>query len=281
MKWRGRRGSGNVVDRRRMGATGGGLSIVGVLLVLGVGYFFGIDVRPVLEATGVGMNEGQPGEVQLTEQDQQIGQFVSVVLADTEEVWTDVLASQENVRYQPPQLVLFSGSTQSQCGGASAATGPFYCPLDQKAYLDTDFFQIMERRMGAGGDFAAAYVIAHEVAHHVQNQLGLLSSMRQTREDQNRQSVRIELMADCLSGVWARQAAQRFGSLEPGDVEEAINAAKEIGDDELQREAGQRVRPHTFTHGTSEQRQRWFATGYNNPQDIDACDTRQIDYARL
>jgi len=261
-------------------AGGGGLSIFGILIVLAMGWFFGVDVRPLLEMTGVGTQQPQAVERELTEADQRAGQFVSVVLADTEEVWADIFARQLDARYTEPKLVLFKGATQSGCGGAQAATGPFYCPLDNTAYLDTDFFRVMEERMGASGDFAAAYVIAHEVAHHVQNELGLLQGMRQTREDKNRQSVRIELMADCLSGVWAREAGERFGSLEPGDIEEAVNAAKEIGDDELQREAGQRVRPHTFTHGTSEQRQRWFANGYNSG-DINQCDTREIAYGQL
>lgn len=278
MKWRGRRGSGNIEDRRSMGVAGGGLSLVGVVIVLAVGYFFGIDVTPLLQGTGIGMEESQPAEI--TPEDEAAAQFVSVTLADTEEVWADIFRTQVDRAYDPATLVLFKGVTQSPCGNASGATGPFYCPLDEKAYLDTQFFTTLDRRMGAGGDFAAAYVIAHEIAHHVQNELGLLNGMRQTGEDPNRQSVRIELMADCLSGVWARSAQSKFGSLEPGDVEEAINAAKQIGDDTLQRNAGRVPSPHTFTHGTSEQRQRWFAAGYQSG-DINVCDTRDVTYARL
>ena len=280
MKWRGRRGSGNIEDRRRSSRGGGRqLSLVGVLLVLGVGYFFGVDVTPLLQGTGVGVQQTQTNTT-ITPEDEAAAQFVSVTLADTEEVWAEIFERQLNQTYDPTTLVLFKGATQSPCGGASGASGPFYCPVDEKAYLDTAFFVTMEQRLGAGGDFAAAYVVAHEVAHHVQNELGLLQSMRQTNEAQNRQTVRIELMADCFSGVWARQAEAKFGSLEPGDIQEAMNAAKQIGDDTLQRNAGQAPRPHTYTHGTSEQRMRWFQTGFETG-DINRCDTREIPYARL
>ena len=177
--------------------------------------------------------------------------------------------------------MLFSGGTQSPCGGASGATGPFYCPADRKAYLDTAFFATLARRFGAEGDFAAAYVVAHEVAHHVQNELGVLGEANRIRQQVNQTesnaiSVRIELQADCFSGVWARYAAERLGTLERGDVAEAMNAARQIGDDTLQRSAGQRPMPHTFTHGSSEQRQRWFATGYDSG-DLQACDTFGTD----
>ena len=275
MKWRGRRGSRNIEDRRGMSGARGGLSIFGVLIVLGVGYFFGIDVTPLLQATGVGTEEAQPQEI--TEADRRAGEFVSVTLADTEEAWAEIFRRQVGEPYQPATLVLYKGVTQSPCGGASGATGPFYCPADRKIYLDTAFFTQMERRMGAGGDFAAAYVVAHEVAHHVQNELGILGQANQIRAqssqaEANAISVRIELQADCYSGIWARAAESRFGSLEPGDLDEALNAARAIGDDTLQRNAGRVPQPHTFTHGTSEQRQRWFATGYNEG-DVRACDT--------
>jgi predicted metalloprotease len=182
-----------------------------------------------------------------------------------------------NQRYTPPVLVLFSGATQSACGGASAATGPFYCPPEQKVYLDTDFFVTLERQLGAGGDFAAAYVVAHEVAHHVQNELGILDQANQQRArvsetQSNAISVRIELQADCLAGVWANVAQQRFDILQKGDIAEAMNAAERIGDDTLQANAGQRVRPDSFTHGTSEQRQRWFMRGFQTG-DVTQCDT--------
>ncbi|MDA9865349.1 neutral zinc metallopeptidase [bacterium] len=277
MRWQGRRGSRNIEDRRRSPMrSGGGLGIVGVLLVLGLGFFFGIDVSPLLQGQG----GGAPAQVEtgeLTEADQRVGQFVSVTLADTEEVWADIFRDQVGQPYNPTTLVLFKGVTQSPCGNASGATGPFYCPADNKVYLDTSFFTTMEREMGAGGDFAAAYVVAHEVAHHVQDELGILSKANQLRAqsstaDSNAISVRIELQADCYSGVWARQAQERFGSLEQGDIAEAINAAKRIGDDALQRSAGRVPQPHTFTHGTSEQRQRWFATGYETGNVVQ-CDT--------
>ena len=234
MKWRGRRGSQNIEDRRRMGGGGGRqLSLVGVLLVLGVGYFFGVDVTPLLQGTGVGVQEQV--ETEITPADERAGQFVSVTLADTEEVWAKLFREQVGQAYQPVTLVLFKGVTQSPCGGASGATGPFYCPGDKKAYLDTSFFTTMENKLGAGGDFAAAYVIAHEVAHHVQNELGILEQANRVRSqssqaDANAISVRIELQADCFSGIWARAADQMFGSLEPGDIAEAmVDASIEVG----------------------------------------------------
>lgn len=275
MKWQGRRGSGNIEDRRRM-STGraGGLGLGGVLAVLAIGYFLGIDVTPFLSGGPIG-GSSQPAD--LTEADMRAGEFVSVTLADTEEIWTDIFAQDLGETYEPATLVLFKQVTQSPCGGASGATGPFYCPLDKKAYLDTDFFTTLAERMGAGGDFAAAYVVAHEIAHHVQDELGILGEANRIRQqaseaESNAISVRIELQADCFSGVWARHANERFGSIEAGDVAEAMNAAKQIGDDTLQRNAGRRPMPHTFTHGTSEQRQRWFATGYQSGS-IAACDT--------
>ena len=279
MKWQGRRGSRNIEDRRGMSATGvGGIGGVGLVVILLVGYFLGVDVTPLLQGGGSAV---QSGGGEITEADKQAGQFVSVTLADTEEIWTDIFTSQVGDTYEPPVLVLFKGSTQSACGGAGGATGPFYCPLDRKVYLDTDFFTTLSRRMGAGGDFAAAYVVAHEVAHHVQDKLGILSEStairkRVSQAQSNAISVRIELQADCYSGIWARHAQARFGSLEPGDVAEAMNAAKQIGDDTLQRNAGQRPMPHTFTHGTSEQRQRWFAIGFENAS-LNACDTFGTD----
>ena len=280
MKWRGRRGSSNIEDRRRMSRSSGGqLGIVGVIVVLGLGYFFGIDVTPLLQGGAGGPQ--QTAQVEITPADERAAQFVSVTLADTEEVWTDIFRAQVGSEYDPATLVLFKGVTQSPCGGASGATGPFYCPADKKAYLDTAFFTTLENRMGAGGDFAAAYVIAHEIAHHVQNELGILGQANRVRSQSNQAesnaiSVRIELQADCLSGIWARAAQAKFGSLERGDIAEAMNAAKQIGDDTLQRNAGRVPQPHTFTHGTSEQRQRWFATGYETG-DIRACDTFSAD----
>ncbi|MEM9796506.1 MAG: neutral zinc metallopeptidase [Pseudomonadota bacterium] len=279
MRWKGRRGSANIVDRRgRRGGGGraGGIGGFGLILVLLIGWFFGIDVSPLLQGglqTGGAPAESRP----LTEAERREGQFVSVVLADTEEVWAEIFESQLGRPYEPLQLVLFSGVTGSPCGGASGATGPFYCPADERAYLDTAFFRTMEEELGARGDFAAAYVVAHEVAHHIQNELGILGQANRIRAqvsqgEANAVSVRIELQADCYSGIWARYAQERFGSLQRGDIEEAINAARRIGDDHLQARAGRTPMPHTFTHGTSEQRARWFATGYQTG-DVAACDT--------
>ncbi len=280
MKWRGRRGSRNIEDRRGRGGRGAGrIGGVGLIAVLMIGYFLGIDVTPHLQGGGGGTFSAGDGEI--TEADRQAGEFVSVTLADTEEIWTGIFAEQIGQDYVPPVLVLFKGATKSPCGGASGATGPFYCPLNQKIYLDTGFFTTVARRLGAGGDFAAAYVVAHEVAHHVQDELGILSQTTALRRSvseaqSNAISVRVELQADCLAGIWARHAEARFGSLEPGDVAEAMNAAKQIGDDRLQRNAGQRPMPHTFTHGTSEQRRRWFATGYRQAS-LEACDTFEAE----
>ncbi len=275
MKWQGRRGSRNIEDRRRSGsARVGGVGGIGAVVLLLAGWYFGVDVSGFV-ADGNGGGGAQGGEI--TAQDERAGEFVSVTLADTEEVWADVFRAQVGQAYTPPTLVLFKGSTQSACGGASAATGPFYCPPEKKAFLDTSFFTTLEQRMGAGGDFAAAYVVAHEIAHHVQNELGILGQANQIRAQvdearSNAISVRIELQADCFSGIWAKSVQAKFGSLERGDIAEAMNAAKQIGDDTLQRNAGQRVQPHTFTHGTSEQRQRWFARGYQSGMIAD-CDT--------
>ncbi len=276
MKWQGRRGSQNIEDRRRAGSTGGaaGVGGVGLVAILLIGYFLGIDVTPLLEGSQTAQTGG---EVTLTAEDEQQAEFVSVTLADTEEVWTDIFRTQLAQTYTPPTLVLFKGSTQSACGGASAQTGPFYCPGDKKVYLDTDFFVTLQRELGAGGDFAAAYVVAHEIGHHIQGELGILEQANRIRAQSsevqsNAISVQIELQADCLAGVWAQQARQRFGSLEKGDITEAMNAAAQIGDDTLQRNAGQRVRPDAFTHGTSEQRQRWFSRGYDSG-DLEQCDT--------
>ena len=242
--------------------------------------FLGVDPSQLLGPGTV--DSGSPGTpVELTEQDKAEGQFVSVVLADTEQIWTKVFKEQLNAQYTPATLVLFKDATRSACGGASEATGPFYCPTDKKVYLDTGFFTTLHQRLGADGDFAAAYVVAHEIGHHVQDELGILAKANQIRqqvsqEESNAISVQIELQADCLSGIWAREAAQTLGTIERGDLEEAVNAAKQIGDDTLQRNAGQRPMPHTFTHGTSEQRSRWFMTGLQSGRLAD-CDTFQAD----
>jgi predicted metalloprotease len=267
--------SRNIEDRRRAGARRGGkagVGGVGLLVILAIGYFAGIDVTPLLEGQGGLTQNSAPREISASEQ--KAAEFSSKVLATTEQVWSKVFPQQFGKDYQPPILVLFSGVTTSPCGGASGATGPFYCPADRKAYLDTEFFSTLSRQLGAKGDFAAAYVIAHEVAHHVQNELGILPEVNRRRKAQsttgaNALTVRLELQADCLSGVWASAVN---GLLEPGDLEEALNAARKIGDDYLQKRAGQVPQPHSFTHGTSKQRARWFARGYESG-DANQCDT--------
>ncbi|MFV0300447.1 MAG: neutral zinc metallopeptidase [Paracoccus sp. (in: a-proteobacteria)] len=276
MEWRGRRGSRNVEDRRRMSAGGaGGIGIVGMLVVLAVGYFFGIDISPVVQGLDQGGGRTQAGE--LSQADRQYGEFASVVLADTEEVWGRVLPEQAGTEYSDPTLVLFRGAVQSACGGASAAMGPFYCPGDRKLYLDTQFFDVMSQRMGAGGDFAAAYVIAHEVGHHVQNQLGILGEVTRMRQqsserDSNALSVLTELQADCFAGIWAAHASQQFGSIEEGDLEEAQNAARAVGDDVIQSSAGRTPMPDSFTHGSAEERQQWLMRGFRSG-DLAQCNT--------
>jgi predicted metalloprotease len=274
MRLRGIKGSRNIEDRRGGGGkrrAAGGIGGVGLLVVLAVGYFTGVDVTPLLDGA---QQPQQTQSRQVSAEDERAGQFTSAVLATTEQVWTKIFREQLDLPYNAPVLVLYSGVTQSPCGGASGATGPFYCPADKKAYLDTSFFTTMSQQLGAGGDFAAAYVIAHEVAHHVQNELGILPKVDQARRassttEANALTVRLELMADCLSGVWARNVE---GLLERGDLEEALNAARMIGDDHLQRQAGRVPNPHTFTHGTSAQRARWFDVGFDTCN-IGRCDT--------
>lgn len=275
MRLKGLRRSSNIEDRRRSGggkAAIGGIGGLGLLVVLAVGYFTGIDVTPILNEVAGQPQQSAPRE--LSAEEERAATFSSQVLATTEEVWTGIFEEQVGRAYTPPVMVLFSGQTASPCGGASGATGPFYCPGDEKAYLDTEFFATLSRQLGAGGDFAAAYVIAHEVAHHVQNELGILEQVHASRQQSgqtqaNALTVRLELQADCLSGVWAHNVD---GLLEPGDIEEALNAARKIGDDHLQRQAGRVPQPHTFTHGTSAQRARWFARGYQSGE-IRDCDT--------
>ena len=276
MEWRGRRGSGNIEDRRGMGTAGaGGLGLVGTLVVLAVGWFFGVDISPLV---GGMQGESQPGvERELSAEEREIGQFVSVVLADTEEIWSDVLATQAGLQYQEPTLVMFSGAVQSACGGASSAMGPFYCPGDQRVYLDTDFFKVMQQQMGAGGDFAYAYVIAHEIGHHVQNLIGVLPRVNRLRAqvgqaESNQLSVLTELQADCFAGIWARHAGERFGSIERGDIDEAVNASRAVGDDILMEKAGRAPMPDSFTHGSAAERSEWLIRGMQSGEMAD-CNT--------
>lgn len=276
MEWRGRRGSRNVDDRRGRSAAGvGGVGVVGMLVVLAVGYFFGVDISPLVGGLDQGTQSGESRP--LSQEDQEIGQFVSVVLADTEEVWGRVLPDQAGTAYKDPTLVLFSGAVQSACGGASAAMGPFYCPGDHKLYLDTDFFKVMQGKMNAGGDFAYAYVIAHEVGHHVQNLIGVLGEVngmrsRASQSDSNYLSVLTELQADCFAGIWARQASDQFGSIDEGDIREAIRAAGAVGDDVLMKQAGRTPMPDSFTHGSAEDRQSWFTRGFKTGE-MGQCNT--------
>ncbi|MFG6536706.1 neutral zinc metallopeptidase [Sulfitobacter sp. CS16] len=267
--------SKNVIRRTGRAGKAGGLGLVGVLAVMAIGYFTGIDVTPLL--TGQGGGQVQQSRPLSDSEDPQVD-FAARVLTTTEQVWSRIFQEQLGETYTPPKLVVFENVTQSACGGASGATGPFYCPADNMAYLDTAFFRTLDQRLGAGGDFAAAYVIAHEVAHHVQNEIGVLPQVARMRQqssevEANALTVRLELMADCFSGIWASNVE---GLMEKGDLEEALNAARMIGDDHLQRQAGQVPQPHTFTHGTSEQRARWFERGFESGQ-IAACDTFEAD----
>jgi predicted metalloprotease len=283
MRWEDFRTSSNVEDRRGMGIPGGagGLGI-GTVIVLGlISWALGIDPRVLIggaEMIAGGGSSGyeQPQGRQGAPQDE-MGRFAAAILGNTEDVWKAVLPQQANRQYQPPKLVLFSDATRSGCGGAQSAMGPFYCPLDQTIYIDLSFFQEMQRRFRAGGDFAYAYVLAHEVGHHLENQLGILPRVQERQQqvggtERNQLSVRVELMADCLAGVWAHHSNQRWKSLEEGDIEEAIGAAEAIGDDRLQRQGQGRVVPDSFTHGSSAQRVRWLSTGLKSGQ-IQSCDT--------
>ncbi len=277
MRWRGRRQSANVEDRRGAGSgtriAGGGL---GLLLLVGIGLFLGVDPATLLQAVetqpvGVSVPAAVPGDLE----DEQ-AQFVSVVLADTEDTWTAIFGAAGS-RYQKPTLVLFSGAVRSACGFAQAAMGPFYCPADQKVYIDLSFYSDLKNKLGAPGDFAQAYVIAHEVGHHVQTLLGISEQVDRKRRsvgkvEANQLSVRLELQADCLAGIWAHHADRTRDLLEQGDIEEGLNAASAIGDDRLQRQSQGYVTPESFTHGTSEQRVRWFKRGYTSGA-ISRCDT--------
>lgn len=265
MKWVGRQGSGNVEDRRGMGgrvAIGGGL---GGLVILLLTLFFG-DGNFSPGDVGIGSGGGNQ-TYQPTEEENANAEFVSVVLKETEDVWNQ-LFQQGGSDYQEPTLVLFTGSTDSGCGYASAATGPFYCPADSKVYIDLSFYDALSERFGASGDFAMAYVVAHEVGHHVQHLLGTSDKMDAMRgqlseKEMNALSVRLELQADFFAGVWAHHTQKMKDILEPGDIEEALAAANAIGDDKLQQQSQGYVVPDAFTHGTSKQRMYWFKKGFD------------------
>ncbi|MGK6312379.1 KPN_02809 family neutral zinc metallopeptidase [Neorhizobium sp. DT-125] len=296
MEWRGRRQSNNVEDQRGAsmggspfgrgggfripvgggGRRGGGIGIGGIVVILIVCWIAGINPLTLLSGGDIGLQA--PSSQQTTggaPADDDTTAFVRTVLAETEDTWNGIFQA-NGQRYQEPTLVLFSGQVSSACGFASSATGPFYCPGDHKLYLDTDFFRELEQRFDAAGDFAEAYVIAHEVGHHVQNLLGILPRFNQARQrmsetEANQMSVRVELQADCFAGVWGKFTEQR-GILERGDLEEALNAAQQIGDDTLQKRSQGYVVPESFNHGTSAQRMRWFQRGFDSG-DIKTCDT--------
>jgi len=269
MRWQGRQGSDNVDDRRRGGTAkkvGGGIGIGTIILVI-LALLMGENPLQFLNLSGGGGSTQTAPTTQLTEQEQALGQFVSVVLKETEDVWNDLFPKQLNRRYVEPELVLFSGQDRSACGFASAATGPFYCPADQKVYIDLSFYNTLKDRFGASGDFAMAYVVGHEVGHHVQNLLGISSKVsrqkgRVPEAKYNELSVRLELQADFLAGVWAHHMQRNNNLLEEGDFEEAMNAAHAIGDDNIQKRSRGYVVPESFTHGSSEQRMRWFRKGF-------------------
>jgi predicted metalloprotease len=299
MLWKGRRQSDNVEDQRGQGgglpggfgrggpgqfripiggrAGGGGISGIVILVVI---FFalkaFGIDPMQILGEGGLSDGSGQITQSETgAPASDEMKQFVSTVLAETEDVWTGIFQASGQT-YEDPRLVLFSGQIRSACGFASSASGPFYCPGDHKVYLDTDFFQQLDRQFGASGDFAQAYVIAHEVGHHVQNLTGILPKFNEARQNMseaeaNQMSVKVELQADCFAGVWAHFTAQK-GIVEQGDMEEALNAAQQIGDDTLQKKTQGYVVPESFNHGTSQQRQVWLARGYKSGK-LSDCDT--------
>ncbi len=314
MRWQGRRESGNVEDRRDdsgyndgsgggfgmpfpggggggfqipMGQGGpGGIGIIGILVIVGIALLLGVDPRVILSGGGGGMempggarqiqlpHNSQPRAVSAEEDTQK--RFVAVVLGDTEDIWTKIFSGMGRT-YTPPKLVLFRGGIQSGCGLAAAQMGPFYCPANHKIYIDLSFYDLLKRRFNAPGEFAQAYVIAHEVGHHVQNSLGVLSQVQRLQlaasgSQRNELQVRVELQADCYAGVWAKNTDRINKTLEPDDIGEALRAASAIGDDAIQKSTQGYAVPDSFTHGTSEQRMRWFKKGYDEGS-IGACDT--------
>ena len=327
MRWRGQRESENVEDRRDEGGGfgfpfpgggggrfpsggggGGGIGILGLLILLGLMFFFGLDPRVIMQPGGPGGGpggdetnfpdirlpqerpdttnfpvpgqQGSPIERPQTTSEEDLKQFVAVVLADTEDVWRDLFA-RYGERYSDPKLVLFSGGVRSACGIGMAQMGPFYCPYDEKVYIDLDFYGDLKNRFGAPGDMAQAYVIAHEIGHHVQKLLGIADQVealkqRMGQTQANALQVRMELQADCFAGIWANRAQDSKDIIEPGDIDDALRAASAIGDDRIQKQTQGYVVPDAFTHGSSEQRVRWFKRGYQSGK-LDACDTFNAD----
>lgn len=280
MRWKSGRRSGNIDDRRTVrlsGKTkaGGGL---GVIVIALIAIYFGIDPTVILQQ-GAELSGGTAVNQQSytpTASENELADFVSVVLADTEDTW-ETIFQQGGATYEQPTLVLFTGAVRSACGFAQAAMGPFYCPADRKVYIDLSFYQDLKNSLGAPGDFAQAYVIAHEVGHHVQNLMGLSDKVHAMRKqispvEYNKLSVKLELQADCFSGVWAYHGHRLRNILEPGDIDEALNAASMIGDDRLQKKSQGHVTPDSFTHGSSAQRVRWFRNGFQSG-DITTCNT--------
>ncbi len=277
MLWKGRRQSENIEDRR--GLTGRGVALgggLGALAIAVIVLLLGGNPEEVMQNLQTAQPQGQEQARVLTAEEKELGEFVGVILADTEDVWNQVLR-QEGMEYREPKLVLFSQATDSACGFAQSATGPFYCSGDEKVYIDLAFFQEMQQKLGARGDFAWAYVIAHEVGHHVQNLLGVMQQANErmqgvSREEANRVLVRLELQADFLAGVWAHHAQRMKNLLQEGDIEEGMNAASAVGDDRIMKQQQGTVVPDAFTHGTSAQRMRWFTLGFKTG-DLNQGDT--------
>jgi uncharacterized protein len=277
MKWQGRQGSGNVEDRRGMSkgrmAAGGGIGTIIILLIV---LLLGGDPVKLLDSIQQGSPATEANQVTSSAEEDDMAQFVSVVLKDTETVWAKIFKKSGEV-YHQPKLVLFRDQVESACGLASAASGPFYCPEDEKVYIDLSFCDLLKNKFGAYGDFAVAYVIAHEIGHHVQNQLGIIEKVNSRRsglseKKANQLNVRLELQADFLSGMWAHYEQEMLNTLDAGDIDEAMNAAASVGDDKLQMKYQGRVVPDAFTHGTAEQRKEWFMKGWKTG-DLDEGDT--------
>ncbi len=283
MRWRAPRRSENIEDRRRSTVASrpvavGGVGGIGLLLVVGLALLMGVDPSEVLQGSlsAGGSEWSGPAEYIPSAEEERLGEFVSVVLADTEDTWGRIF-EEAGRTYHDPTLVLYSGAVSSACGYAQAATGPFYCPADRKVYFDLDFFEALETRLGAEGDFAQAYVVAHEIGHHVQTELGIMQQVEElrsqsSRTDANRLLVMLELQADCLAGVWANRSQEYNLILDTSDIEEGLGAASAVGDDRLQMQSQGYVVPDAFTHGTSAQRVSWFRRGLETGE-FDACNT--------
>jgi predicted metalloprotease len=284
MRWREGRRSDNIEDMRGRGGGGmgggGGFKLgIGGLVLIAAAYFLGVDpsmVMGLMQATQGSDTAAQSGPVETSQPTDEAGDFTAAILGSTEDVWGAIFTT-AGLQYSPPRLQLYAGGTRSGCGNASAEAGPFYCPADQRVYIDPAFFSELEQRFRAPGEFARAYVIAHEVGHHVQTLIGVsekvrAAQQRASQEEQNALQVRMELQADCFAGIWAQQSQRMRAWLETGDIESGLGAAAAVGDDMIQKRAQGYVVPESFTHGSAEQRQRWFMRGYESGK-IDNCDT--------